>query len=244
MSATVAPVAGSGANTSGTTPTDNLITPVGNRTIYAALLQAGFSGGMVQPSALGGDGWTTGVTWTWMGGIATGGGANMRIDVYRGTVPASPTEGALSMTVATGSDGAWLQCFQPNADLLGEAPAQAVVVATGSGATMTVTLGASPNGGNTQVGFFFSDSASATTEGTDFTPGVNVDVAGASLIRFFSEYDTSAPSDGVADATNAGSTSGFGWVALTFELDETAGGAPTSLPPARPANRIAHLLGR
>lgn len=224
MSVTVPPVAGSGADTSGTNPTDALTTPVGSRTIYLVLAQAAFGGGLVQPSSIGGDGWTTSVTWTHMGGVASA-SANLRLDVYRGTTPASPTEGAVDATVSTGSDAAWIQLFQPSGALLGEAPAQAVVTnLSASGTGMSVTLGSAPNSGNTQFAVFFSDSASASTEGGGFTAGVNQDVAGASLIRFFTEYDTSAPSDGVADATNGGSTNSFGWVGLTFELDETAGG--------------------
>lgn len=181
---------------------------------------------MTEPDigTISGDGWASGLTWNKIGSAADG-GSTVRVSVYRSVAPGSPTSGTVSITAGGTPDLSCAYVLQTTSTLLSAVPVQ-IIEGGGSGASPSVTLGSSPNGSNTQVAVFFADTTSGTA-GSGYTE--IADEAFSSAVVLYAESDTTAPSDGVADATL---TSANVWAGVSWEMDETAGGGGLSIPVA------------
>lgn len=214
-------ITASRANIGGTSLIGGTCTPTGDRTLYLAVVHVkvgGTAASAIAAGSLSGNGWAASMTWTQMATTLFS-GTEARLTLYRGTSPSSPASGNVTGTFDQSEDAWWTEIYEVDAT---EAPAQAVVSNTGSSTAMSATLGSTPGGSNTAIGYFCALNLSGVTShapGTGYTEASEyapIPEAVNSLV-----YDETAPSDGVVDATVSPSST---WAAIAWELDEGGGG--------------------
>lgn len=209
------------ATTSSATATTDSVTPTAGAIVYFCTGQVGTTDSAA-PS-ISGTGWASGLTWT--SRIFTTDPGNSRAWIFTAVCPGSPSAGTVTATYGASQTGAVAGLFEITGAV--EAP-----VSSGqnrvAGTSISADLG-SPSASNTQVAFAFYIGTGTATTGTDYVQIENVDLF-SNNGKFVTQYDASAPADGIADLSlSVSGTTNL----VTLEVEESGGDvtAPTLSSP-------------
>lgn len=227
MAITYTQLAASSSTTDASSYSTASITPTADTLVCACIIVADDLGSSVPaPTSVVG----CGITWTEIVSLAS---LTFHASAWYGW-SASPTTDTIDFTWAASRDGAHWWVFElPGAEL--EAP---VRTATDTGTTaLAMDVGTADatsalfGGGGKSVS---SGTLGAWTPGTDYTEVGDATIA--TNRRSFWEYDITAPTDGVVDATNSGGT-GPQVMGIAWECQEA-----TAPPPSDPEASVARRL--